>query len=187
MASVGASTATGASKGVQEKASKMLQQLSNSVDQLQGVSDTSQHGCVHLAHLQKDIALQEYENSKTDSELPFKMKVVSATSAFLHAKLQDPALVIQTCAKGLGKFEQFNPDAIDSVVVKECFKNGQFKYISSPVRAFEVMNSEEKELHMESIQADLHGKHPVQLHTCLTFNEFKEFSKDGCLPTARGE
>ena len=48
------------------------------------------------------------------------------------------------------------------------------------------MNSEERELHMESIQADLHGKHPVQLHTCFTFNEFKEFSKDGCLPTARG-
>jgi hypothetical protein len=82
----------GASSEIPEKASRMLQQLSSSVDQLQGVSETSQHGCVHLAHLQKEIALQEYETSQADSELPFKMKVVSATSAFLHAKHQDPAL-----------------------------------------------------------------------------------------------
>jgi hypothetical protein len=156
------------SETVQEKTSKVLQQLSSAVDQLQGVDGTSQHAAVHIAHTLKEVALQGYGTSK--DEMVFKQKVASATSAFLHAKLQDPGLSLKVSEDKLC-FEKFNPDEVNSVVVKEAFKFGQFKYISSPVKAFEVINEEEKTLLVESIQTDLHGKYPQQLHAVFTNNE----------------
>ena len=86
----------GASSTLPQKASKMLSELSSAVDQLQVVDGTSQHAAVQIAHVMKEVALQGYESSKVDSELPFKMKVVSAHLSFLHAKLQDPGLSLKT-------------------------------------------------------------------------------------------
>jgi hypothetical protein len=177
----------GTSETIQEKNAKVLQQLSSAVDELKGKDGTSQHAVVHLAHLQKQKALHDEASAQDD--ISFKQKLAGASSAYLHAKSQNPALQLQvSCGDNtLGIFEQFNPTSAASVVVQKAFQYGEFKYISSPARCLEVSSGEERELHIESIQSDLHCVHPQQLHVAFTYNEFLQFVRQGSIPEARGE
>ena len=178
----GASTET-----IQEKNSRVLQELSEEVDQLKGAEGSSQHALVELVHIKKQKIIH---SGPPLHGIKLNQKLTSASSAFLHAKYQDPAVhKFQVSCEDhkLGVFEQFNPNSVGSIVVKKAFQFGDIKYISSPARCLQVSNSEEAQLQIESLQSDLHGMHPVQFHMALTYSEMLEFTSSKSIPTARGE
>ena len=72
----------GTSKSIQEKDSKVLQQLSSAVDELKGSDGTSQHALVQWAHLKK----QKIVHGDPSDDIKLKQKLAGSSSAFLHAK-----------------------------------------------------------------------------------------------------
>jgi hypothetical protein len=178
----GASTET-----IQEKNSRVLQELSDEVDQLKGSEGSSQHALVELAHIKKQKILH---SGPPLQGIKLNQKLTSASSALLHAKYQDPAVHQFKVSCGdhkLGVFEQFNPDSARSIVVQKAFQFGDFKYISSPARCIQVSNEQEAELQVESLHSDLQGMHPVQFHMALTYSEMLEFTSSKSIPTERGD
>jgi hypothetical protein len=165
----------------------VLRELSDEVDQLKGSEGSGQHALVELAHLKKQKLLH---SGAPLQGIQLNQKLTSATSALLHAKYQDPSLHQFKVSCGdfkLGVFEQYDPTSARSVVVQKAFQFGDFKYISSPGRCIQACNSEEAELHVESLHADLHNMHPIQFHMALTYSEMLEFTSSKSIPTERGD